>query len=530
MAPYLYDTNKKQAEEEKERRKEERFKELNKRRKLEQLQRDAEKRAKEFEKKQKVSSDSEEKALSKGAEKSLKVYFKEFKKVVDASDVLIEVLDARDPIGCRCSEIEDMIRSSGSNKRLVLLLNKVDLVPKDNVEKWLKYLRNELPTVAFKASTQSQKQKLGQSKVSVQVASKDTLSSTGCVGAKTLLKLLGNYCRNKDIKTSITVGIVGLPNVGKSSVINSLKRSKACGVGSTPGFTKNMQEIVLDKHVKLLDSPGIVMASGSSDTQVILRNCVKIEQLSDLVVPVDAILRRCNKTQIIEKYCVPDYKDATEFLSHLARRLGKLRKGGVPDTTAAAKAILQDWNSGKITFYTIPPERKVDPMHESASIVQYWGAEFDMKAIEKEEQEDMKELISALSGALVLEPGKPAAMEEVVDEEEEEMNDSDVDYSEEEYSEDRTDDEEDIEVEENEPADKGIVIQMKTKQKVQKFATEKDVEMAENNEENLQLNKAKKKAFKKKKKQHQKNAAKKDAGVAMVDSDEDDYDFTADFK
>lgn len=52
------------------------------------------------------------------------------------------------------------------------------------------------------------------------------------------MSLLGNYCRNQGMKTAITVGVVGLPNVGKSSIINSLNRSKACNVGSTPGVTK----------------------------------------------------------------------------------------------------------------------------------------------------------------------------------------------------------------------------------------------------------------------------------------------------
>ena len=59
-----------------------------------------------------------------------------------------------------------------------------------------------------------------------------------CCGADVLMKLLGNYCRNAGIRASITVGVVGLPNVGKSSIINSLKRSKACSVGATPGVTK----------------------------------------------------------------------------------------------------------------------------------------------------------------------------------------------------------------------------------------------------------------------------------------------------
>lgn len=59
------------------------------------------------------------------------------------------------------------------------------------------------------------------------------------------MSLLSNYCRNKDIKTSIRVGVVGLPNVGKSSLINSLKRARACNVGATPGVTKTMQEVNL---------------------------------------------------------------------------------------------------------------------------------------------------------------------------------------------------------------------------------------------------------------------------------------------
>lgn len=70
-------------------------------------------------------------------------------------------------------------------------------------------------------------------------------------------------------------GIVGLPNVGKSSLINSLKRARVAAVGNTPGVTRAAQEVHLDKHVKLLDSPGIVFSAGSSPAAA-LRNCVKV--------------------------------------------------------------------------------------------------------------------------------------------------------------------------------------------------------------------------------------------------------------
>lgn len=108
-----------------------------------------------------------------------------------------------------------MLAAAG-RKKLVLVLNKIDLVPREVVEKWLAYLRNEFPTIAFKASTQvlrlfcftvtaqSQRDHLAHK-------AGESLDADGpaCRGASTLLKLLGNYCRNKDIKTAIRVGVVG---------------------------------------------------------------------------------------------------------------------------------------------------------------------------------------------------------------------------------------------------------------------------------------------------------------------------------
>lgn len=76
---------------------------------------------------------------------------------------------------------------------------------------------------------------------------------------------------------------MGLPNVGKSSLINSLKRSRAAQVGNTPGVTKTVQEVVLDKHVRLLDSPGIVFSGAGAGTEgaSALRNCIKVRAAAD---------------------------------------------------------------------------------------------------------------------------------------------------------------------------------------------------------------------------------------------------------
>ncbi|XP_034290000.1 guanine nucleotide-binding protein-like 3-like protein [Pantherophis guttatus] len=374
-----------------------RQKEIGRFRSLEGLQKDALHRQQRFEQKERDLKQLAKHALLE-KDSSCKAYYKEFRKVIEAADVILEVLDARDPQGCRCPQVEEAVVQAGTNKRLVLVLNKIDLVSKEIVAKWLKYLRNEFPTVAFKSSTQQQSKNLQRSHVSVTRASSDLLGSAACVGADCLMKVLANYCRNQDVRTTITVGVVGFPNVGKSSLINSLKRSRACNTGATPGITKSLQEVQLDKHIKLLDCPGIVMASPTSDAAMILRNCIRIEQLADPVSPVEAILKRCNKQQIMQHFSVPDFQNTMEFLAYLAKRQGKLKKGGIPDHEKAAKAVLNDWTSGKISYFTHPPETHTLPTHISAEIVTEMGKAFDFEALEQENEKALANLISGPLG------------------------------------------------------------------------------------------------------------------------------------
>jgi len=205
-----------------------------------------------------------------------------------------------------------------------------------------------------------------------------------------MMTLLGNYCRNKDVKTSIRVGVVGMPNVGKSSLINSLKRSRACQTGATPGVTKTMQEVQLDSKIKLLDSPGLVLASGNmSDASVALRNAIKVETLDDPVTPVVAIIARVPRPHLMLQYGVSTFSDTAEFLAKLAISSGKLKKGGVPDRNLAARIVLNDWNSGKIKYFTHPPEMKTE---SSSQIVQEFSKDFSLDDLESVERMEFSNL------------------------------------------------------------------------------------------------------------------------------------------
>lgn len=165
---------------------------------------------------------------------SRRAYLRELRKVVTSADVILHVLDARDPEGTRSSNIEDMVLAH-PNKKLVYVLNKADLVPKDVLAGWLLHLRSRHPTIPFKCNTQTQKHNLGYTAGRVGAQQESALITSQSVGADELLQLLKNYCRVGDAKSIISVGCVGFPNVGKSSLINSLLRCRSVGVSPVPG-------------------------------------------------------------------------------------------------------------------------------------------------------------------------------------------------------------------------------------------------------------------------------------------------------
>ena len=298
-----------------------------------------------------------------------RAFYRHLKSVMEKADIILEVLDARDPAACRAAAVESLALAQNPPKRVILVLNKIDLVPAAAVSAWLERLRREFPAVAFKASTQQQRSNLsapGGGIVNKATQAGDVLTGSGAAGADTLLQLIKNYARSHDIKRAVTVGVVGYPNVGKSSIINSLKRGKAAGVSAMPGFTRSTQEISLDAKVTLIDCPGIIFddggdggkTAGDGGAGLLLRNCISVEQIEDPEGAVNGILARCSPEKLQALFAIPAFSSTAEFLSAVAVKRGKLGKGGVPDRRGAAIAVLREWNSGKIPFFVLPPEEE----------------------------------------------------------------------------------------------------------------------------------------------------------------------------
>ncbi|KAF3957542.1 hypothetical protein CMV_017461 [Castanea mollissima] len=145
-------------------------------------------------------------------------------------------------------------------------------------------------------------------------------------------------------------------------------------VGSTPGLTRSMQEVQLDKNVKLLDCPGVVVIrSGANDASITLRNCKRIEKLDDPIGPVKEILRRCPPSMLVTLYKLPSFDSVDDFLQKVATVRGKLKKGGVVDVEAAARV-------GKIPYYTMPPIRNQEEPSK-AKIFFELGKEFNIDEV-----------------------------------------------------------------------------------------------------------------------------------------------------
>ncbi len=238
----------------------------------------------------------------------VKSFWDAVNKVIEQADIIVEVLDARYIEGTRNQELEDKAKAAG--KKVILAINKSDLISKSAIDR-----------------------------------SKGIyISATKEWGMGELRRAM--FADIDKTKEKNIIGVVGYPNVGKSSVINALTGKEAALTSPQSGFTKGRQLIKMKEGLYMLDTPGVLPYMEKDKAKHALISATDFSKIKD-PESVALELIESNGEQIKRHYQVKG-EDSEEILEEVAKRLGKLKKGGVPDTMNAARTIIMDWQRGNI--------------------------------------------------------------------------------------------------------------------------------------------------------------------------------------
>lgn len=263
----------------------------------------------------------------KNIRKQKKKFLGVVEEVILISDIILEVLDARFINETRNREIEKFILEKG--KKIIYVLNKADLIDTSLIEKKIK-----IHPFVFVSCTERK----------------------GSVLLRNMIKKIIKQTGLSDNKKRAQVGIIGYPNTGKSSLINILTGKNSAKTANQPGFTKGMQKIRLTKDILLLDSPGVITSEEySTINQKKISSHTKVGARSYSIVSnpefvVQDLLNDLNiKKQIESFYSIETNQDSEILLEQIGRKRGFLKKGGEIDIDRCARAVLKDWQEGKIS-------------------------------------------------------------------------------------------------------------------------------------------------------------------------------------
>lgn len=317
-------------------------------------------------------------------------FWRQLWRVVERSDILVQILDARNPLLFFCDDFDTYIKEIDPNKLCVILLNKSDYLTEEQRKHWLNYFNSIGKVCVFFSALEQQEtinheqQEMDEGTDSSEFAQKlEALEIENDLCRPLSYKELIAYfksLRSKivSVNSSITVGLCGYPNVGKSSTINALMRAKLVSVSSMPGKTKHFQTIILDDEITICDCPGLVFPNiVSSKSEMIINGILPIDQMKEAMPPVTIIASKIPghifetlyglmlpRSDEVEEEENHDRKaSALEILSAYGYSKGFMTQRGLPDTSRAARYILKDFVTGKLLFCYAPPNVKQEEYH-----------------------------------------------------------------------------------------------------------------------------------------------------------------------
>lgn len=340
-------------------------------------------------------------------ERNLEVW-RQLWRVAERCDLVVQIVDARAPLFFRSVDLDDYVNElsdpeNGKEKRTLLLVNKADYLTKEQRLAWAEYFTTKKINYVFfsaaKANELLEKEREEEENSEGDYESSDKLNSHLAeyedetderIRILRVEELEDLFLKSappieqdpEHPDRKLQIGLVGYPNVGKSSTINALIGSKKVSVSLTPGKTKHFQTLHLSPEILLCDCPGLVFPNFAyTNGELVCNGVLPIDQLREHIPPIALVTQRIPKfylealygihipTASVEDGGSGEYPTARELLNAYARARGYMTQGfGSADEPRASRYILKDYVNGKLLFVNPPPVQLDDGSWELPSV------------------------------------------------------------------------------------------------------------------------------------------------------------------